>query len=572
MIIFKKRTGINMLIRNFLSLTRYTINYIFAFQLFFTSILLGQHIYPHFEQITSEQGLSNNRVNNTIKDSRGFIWIATADGLNRYDGYKFKIYRYDPSDSTSLADNFVYSLREDRLGNIWVGTRSAGLNKLDRKNGRFRRIKLYPPGASQEEQQKFNSVYAIYNDPFAKDNVLWIFTSKSTSTKIIKVDNAIYHLRINGGNNCIVRDSTSLWIGGASGFRKFDKQTNSVTTSFKNIVQNEAELYITDMYQDFDGLLWLACWRDGLKTFDPNTEEITANIYNPDHMPGIGSNVVFDIKQDSAGRLWIVTAGDGYYQYDKIKKKFTCYRKPQIYTRLGLNFWNKLYIDDTDIHWISTKNDGILKFTPKKDKFTHYNLSSETETEVDIRAFYKDETDTLWVSAVGSLYKFDTQTGSYKKTKYDRNHNNKLYQHSISVFYEDRNGILWLGTEGGGLKRYDKSHNKVMEYYNTSSRKISNVAFEMDNYILSLREDLYGKFWIKTFGGYSHYLFDKKDLCYLSNPGFSYYNLCFRLETSIAGNGYVGPDAANDDELIDSVYKVLKENWPNPKGPNIDVI
>ena len=230
-----------------------------------------------------------------------------------------------------------------------------------------------------------------------------------------------YYIGVQGGNSCIITDSTTLWMGGpTAGFRKYDKNTGTVTAIpyYKNKNEGGVDISITDMCQDTDGLIWLACWYDGLISFDPNSESYTGYKYNPDHPPSIGSNVVFDIKEDKSGKLWIVTSGDGYYQYDKKTGEFTCYKKPEIYTRLGLNYWGKLYLDDTDIHWITTKNDGLLKYAPQKEKFNHYNLSSETEKEVDIRAFYKDKTDSLWVSSVDALYKFNTQTGKYSKAKY----------------------------------------------------------------------------------------------------------------------------------------------------------
>jgi ligand-binding sensor domain-containing protein len=401
-----------MLVQKFIPGTKNSIIFIIGWQLAIISTLFSQSIYPQFDQITTEHGLSNNRINNTIKDHKGFIWIATADGLNRYDGYKFKIFRYDPNDSTSLSDNFVYSICEDRLGNIWVGTRSAGLNKFNRKTGKFTRVKFYPSNTSPKEQQQLNSIYGIYEDPYEKNNVIWVFTAKRAKTKIFNDNENTYYMGIQSGNNCIIADSTILWMGGPTGLRKFNKNTGTVTfiPYYKNKNQGGVDISITDMYQDSDGLIWLACWHDGLISFDPITETYTGYKYNPDYPPGIGSNVVFDIKEDKSGKLWIVTAGDGYYQYDKKTGEFTCYKKPETYTRLGLNFWGKLYLDDTNIHWITTKNNGILKYTPRKEKFNQFNLSSETEKEVDIRAFYKDKTDSLWVSSVDALYKFDTQT------------------------------------------------------------------------------------------------------------------------------------------------------------------
>ncbi len=166
--------------------------------------------------------------------------------------------------------------------------------------------------------------------------------------------------------------------------------------------------------------------------------------------------------------------------------------------------------------------------------------------------------------SVDALYKFDTRTGRYSKRKYDPNHVNKLLQHSISVFSKDKNNILWLGTEGGGLKRYHIDSEIVNGYYKYTGTDVSEPVFEAENYILSMTEDLNNNFWIKTFGGFSNYLFDKKDLRYIEDPGPSFISLCYRLETERLfidrlGNYYYGTWRRGLFQL-DSTYTIL-ENY-----------
>ena len=128
-----------MVVQNFPISIKNSIICIIFWQLLLITILFSQSINPQFDQITTEHGLSNNRVNAILKDSKGFMWFGTADGLNRFDGNEFKIYKYNPDDSTSISGNNVISLCEDRKGNIWVGTFGDGLNRFDRSTGKFTR-------------------------------------------------------------------------------------------------------------------------------------------------------------------------------------------------------------------------------------------------------------------------------------------------------------------------------------------------------------------------------------------------------------------------------------------------
>ncbi len=140
----------------------------------FSALAYPQQQNIQFTHLTTKDGLSSNRVNAIIKDSRGFMWFATNNGLNRYDGYNFKIYKYDPQDSNSISGNYITSLCEDRYGNIWIGTRTNGFNQFDRKKNKFSRYKFdtqsYAPKA-------VNSVSLIYEDSSDSTHVLLILTA-----------------------------------------------------------------------------------------------------------------------------------------------------------------------------------------------------------------------------------------------------------------------------------------------------------------------------------------------------------------------------------------------------------
>ena len=141
-----------------------------ALLIFFTS-LYSQPLHIQFDHITTKDGLSHNMVNAILKDSKGFMWFGTKDGLNRYDGYDFKVYKYDPQDSTSISGNFITSIYEDREGLLWIGTYKSGFNIFNRKSNKFIRYKfdegLYP-------KSRVNAICLFFEDPADSIRVMWI--------------------------------------------------------------------------------------------------------------------------------------------------------------------------------------------------------------------------------------------------------------------------------------------------------------------------------------------------------------------------------------------------------------
>jgi ligand-binding sensor domain-containing protein len=260
-----------------------------------------------FTHLTTKDGLSSNRVNAIIKDADGYMWFGTDDGLNRYDGYTFKIYKHDPDDSLSISGNNIQSLFEDRYGNIWVGTHRQGLNKFDKDTETFRRFK------------SMNSVFSIYEDLYQEELVLWL----GCNVELIKfyADRALeqhisndshdpdttyfrhYHASQYGlhASHIAECDSQNLYLGSAYGLMKFNKSSETVTRYLRTEAKRELDFMIVNMYRDHNGKLWLATTTDGLNTFDQSTGKYTLYKNNPDDPYSIGCNFVHDINEDKPG-------------------------------------------------------------------------------------------------------------------------------------------------------------------------------------------------------------------------------------------------------------------------------
>jgi ligand-binding sensor domain-containing protein len=220
----------------------------------------GENI--HFERISREQGLSQVSVLCIIQDRQGFMWFGTQDGLNKYDGYQFVIYRHDPGNINSLSGNYIRSIHEDTVGNLWIGTQGGGLNKFDRKTETFTR---YQNQADNPKSLSENQVWSIYEDT---DGNLWIGTR--------------------GG-----------------GLNKFDRKTETFTR-YQNQADNPKSLSdnrVRSIYEDAEGNLWIGILGGGLNKFDRKTETFTRYQNQADNPKSLSHNNVLSIYGSSPCRV-----------------------------------------------------------------------------------------------------------------------------------------------------------------------------------------------------------------------------------------------------------------------------
>ena len=245
-----------------------------AFLLFisaFVANLSSQSL--NFYNLTVKNGLSNNKVNAILQDKNGFIWLGTEDGLNRFDGYGFKVFRNNPSDPNSISDNNIWSLFEDKDGNIWLGTKSGELNLYNFKNDSFKNWKIETRGAKE------NGITAIYRD---SKGLIWIGTYQS----------GLY--RLNPATN-----ELKNW-----NYKPNDP--NSLSNNF-----------ITSIIEDDNDYLWISTY-NGLNKYNPKSSGDTFIKYysDPNNKKSISSNLIWEISKSDfePDILWIGTA-NGLVKY-----------------------------------------------------------------------------------------------------------------------------------------------------------------------------------------------------------------------------------------------------------------
>ncbi|MEP2448292.1 MAG: two-component regulator propeller domain-containing protein [Balneola sp.] len=273
------------------------------------SYAIAQDKSVRFEQLTTADGLSQSTVNDILQDSRGFLWFATEDGLNRYDGYEFKVYRNNPNDSFSISGNQITTILEDENNSIWVGTRGGGLNHFDREKEQFTR---FTHDIDNKKSISNNYVTDLYEDEFgvilvATQSGLNILNPNTNTFSVfteMDKNSALQNARI----TTITNDSKNfIWIGTVeNGLFRFNRETGEIRNY---VVQNSSisDNWIVTLYEDKLGALWVGTQSGGLNKFDAANDQFTNYSSVKKNISSISNNWVLSMYEDSRGTFWIGT-------------------------------------------------------------------------------------------------------------------------------------------------------------------------------------------------------------------------------------------------------------------------
>jgi len=399
-----------------------------------------------FEKITTDDGLSQSTVNCILKDKKGFIWFGTALGLNRYDGYEFKIYKNIPNDSTSLSSNYISSLYEDRDSILWVGTIIGGINKFNRKKETFEVIK-------PRDGDPVVSINSIYEDPagnlyFGTNGGGIIFLNKRTNkTEVFKAE---YFNEKNKAAN-IIKDffvhKNELFIVTVSGIQKIDS-----TGKFEKIgLQNKKDLpVLTASFKDKSGAIWIAS-EMGLSKLNEKDTKYTVDF----PFKEFEDTPIYDLSEDVYQNLWVCTFGKGLAIINKERTKITFYKKDLLDpSSINTDDLMSIYRDNTGIMWIGGYGGGVNKFDGSVNKFeTYHDYYSDNLTSL-----IEDKNGIVWfVNGSKGVTRWDPSTNKVK------NFNNKtFFQFSL---VEDNYGNIWSVHPHAGLSKFSQEKQKfVMQF------------------------------------------------------------------------------------------------------------
>ncbi|WP_304130681.1 two-component regulator propeller domain-containing protein [Ignavibacterium album] len=477
--------------------------------LFFSIRLIAQQSIV-FNHLTVSNGLSQNSVTCIFQDRKGFMWFGTQDGLNRFDGYKFKIFKNIPSDTTSLSENFIFSIFENSSGELFVETQSKIIHKYNPLKESFTKI------ANEKidfTKSKLSTVGAVLYEP---NGIKWIGgAGRGTGLERIDTKTGVVTKYKNDPKNSssltndkvysIFRDSkNSLWIGTSNGLDKLDEKTGKFT-HFKNDLQNPESLsdnWVWPIFEDSKGNLWLGTVRGGLSRYDSKTNSFVNYRNNPDDSKSINDNFIFSIYEDRSGIIWIGTNSGGInYFHPDLQVFERVFNLPDNKNSLSDNSVLSLLADSKGNYWIGTRDGGLDKYDYKNKKFINYSHQKSNPNSLisnSVLAIEEDRDGILWIGTFSSgMNSFDPKTGIFKKYVNDPANPNSLTDNRVYSILEDKEGIIWIGTYGGGLNRLDKSTQKITAFKHDETNNKSISA----NSTWSIAEDYNGNIWIGTFGG-----------------------------------------------------------------------
>ncbi|MBF9254027.1 response regulator [Pontibacter sp. 172403-2] len=460
-----------------------------------------------FSLIDINNGLSNNQVKCFLKDSNGYLWIGTFDGLNRYDGYKLKVFRYQSNDSSSIVGNDVLELFEGPGGEIWVKTPQGTCvfnpetEHFDRNPAGFLKQYGLPAGAGIED---------ILKD---KDGNYWFILTGQGLTKYNPRTHTAVHLRHTfSDGNSLSTDYISaisqtargdLWVVHRNGiFEKLDRKTLKVIARNDDIYRKYTrEMQNYALVADSDNDLWLYVndKESGAYFYDQSGKSLT-HFHKNSRSLQLNNNVVRGIVEAAKGKIWIGTDHGGINVIDKKSLTVQYIRhNDESDKSLAHNSINTLYKDDAGIIWVGTFKKGINYYHKNIVRFPlvrHQASVSGSLPYDDVNSFVEDDKGNLWIGTNGGgLFYFDRATGVYTNYTHNPADPNSITGDIIVSLLIDKDKALWIGTYLGGLDRYD---GKTFTHYRHQPENPESLS---DNSVWELYEDTRGNIWAGTLRG-----------------------------------------------------------------------
>jgi signal transduction histidine kinase/ligand-binding sensor domain-containing protein/DNA-binding response OmpR family regulator len=486
-----------------------------------------------FSHLDINNGISDNWIKCIYKDSKGFIWFGTNNGLNRFDGYKFEIFHHELSDSTTIADNDINVITADKKGNLWIGT-GGGVSVLNCETYKFKKVNL---GQSSTSLCQIDYITAMATDSggnilIGTTSGLFFFNQTNNSFRHILIDEQPCSSQLNNITSIAHDKRDSFWIGTANGFIiKFNENSNSIE-KFEPLRESTGNKgNITKLFIDYENNLWVAD-QNGLHLFNVNTKSWDLD-FQKRYRPFFTNLLITGIDQDADSLIWITTDGKGAFILDKkYTEPVNILNLPYAEGSLSSNGLNSLYCDESGIIWIGTAKKGVDFYKKNIRKFRlyrNYPTDPNSLSNNDVDCITEDSNSNLWIGTNGGgLNYFDRKTNKFTHYVSQTGKSNSLSSNIIVSVFEDSDRKIWIGTYLGGLNCLDPVTGKITVFHHNDSDSTS----LSDDRVWSICEDSHKNIWIATLTNGLN-LFDRK------TGRFKRFNvqnssICFNYINSIA--------------------------------------
>jgi signal transduction histidine kinase/ligand-binding sensor domain-containing protein/DNA-binding response OmpR family regulator len=564
-----------------------------ALYLYLAFIFLGTASFANyrFAHLTIKEGLSQSTVKSIHQDWRGFLWFGSADGLNRFDGYNFTIYRNEPGKSSTLCGNDISCIYENPFDStFWIGTQNDGLSLYCRNTDSFFSFRRSDSGKNALPSDNINSMVSV------KRSELWIGTQGSGLTHLNLVDTTFSTPDFSNSDefrniNTLLADKHgNLWLGTSGGLYKYKiPDKGNFSTAVPEFVPLDISVApsINSLAADMRGNIWIGTSNVGLIRYHPESSNINHYNHNPSDANSIGSNSVRSIIQRKNGTIWIGT-DNGLYNFDQQGNSFRAFTNDASDSEsISDDIIFSLFEDLSGVLWLGTYFGGVNRVDPEESRFIKYtnfhkrfNLNKAAN---HVRSIYKDANNRLWVASSKGLILFSEEyfrraSGNEHAQLYFREtdqyyvigdtYRNLYVSNSMGLFIkkdgdeefkplaptnldllqgmkfvshaiEDSDRMVWFFTSSGLLK-YNPKINEA-ELYNPKNKKgfTTPVAF------LSGFESYNGKIWCGTADGtiyrYDRYIYQFEKILPVEESRESIpYNRIFSIHETEPGSLWFG--------------------------------
>ncbi|GAB4140505.1 MAG: hypothetical protein Fur0041_15660 [Bacteroidia bacterium] len=497
-----------------------------------------------FKTYSVEQGLSQSTVNAILQDKDGFMWMATQDGLNRFDAYNFSVLKNNPADKNSVADNYIQSLQQDQNGNIWIGTYSEGVSVFNPLTRRYTHIKSV--SVNETSSTSYNVMGMVEDGAY-----MWI----ATTGGLVKVNTGDYSIiRYQAGEkNGLISDqirsviktrSGAIWVACANGgVLKFNRSAGkfepvvevksaSSDVSFANpwhIMQHSSgnvfvsysggglvefnsegtavirqlntatqEIISNDIWcsaEDNEHNVWFGSYGQGLFRLNYISGFIENYVNDNTDKYSLPNNEILSIYRDRQGALWVGTLGGGVAYFEPNSASFIQYGTSGNYYRLNESMVMSVLGADGKLY-VGTFGGGlnIIDNTTRKVEYLRHEENRNSIGSDIIRSIFRSSDGLIYIGTYGGgLSVYDPQKKTMRNYVHDDADTSGISANDVWCVTEDKKGMIWLGTWGGGLNQFNPKTGKFISY----RKENSGIS---GNKVISLAFDKNGLLWIGTNG------------------------------------------------------------------------
>jgi len=586
--------------------------------LFLANVIWSQSKQIRFKRLTIDDGLSLSSVYAIFQDSKGFMWFGTEDGLNRYDGKNFRIFRPDASNPNSISQKWVDQIYEDKSGILWFGSR-GGITSFNPKNEVFTQYK-----------HALEASKSLSNDTvlcFLEDNEKQLWVGTLAGLNRINLETGILS-RISLQNNeleglstkinvLFLDDDENIWIGTEIGLYLYDKQAQKLSQIELNISnrpifrilsiaqgndriwigtnhglisyflkKKTAELHsipnsllnpnpsqiIENIYKKNDEEIWIGA-TDGLYRFMKTEKTFKAYVYAPDVSNSQSINPIKPIWGDLHGDIWYGTFGAGLYKITKEGLISNYNNNPGDQKSLSSNSIHSMYEDRAGLHWFGTFGGGINIFDPLSHKF---DLVTNNPNDINslssnfVWSMMEANNGSVWIGTNNTgISKYNPKTEQFIHYNHHPNNPNSLSNPTVRYIFQDSRGDIWAATDGGGLNKF-MPQTGSFKHYRYSPNDINSIS---SDFVRGIYEDHNGVLWVGTQQGLNSFNpATEKFKRFLSLPGdntsLSHNYIYTGIIQDRKGNLWVGTigGGLNKMDIQSGTFKSYLNDPQNPES------